>query len=155
RVSTTQTGAPGVFVYTWTVQHNGATVPHTQEAADGSQIGFIAATAGPYYVTLDVAGPTSCDHDSATLNVSAPGASLADFRMRVTPPSGTNAPPQETIVQIKGGADYDRSITLDPGIVTNGSVKNGAVGIPAYVRFMPASAPLAVVEAYAGAAGTF
>ena len=70
---------PGVFTYDWTVTFNGNNVATTMEASDGSQIGFIASTAGPYHVSVTISGapvPNGCNHADAVANVEAPGANV-------------------------------------------------------------------------------
>lgn len=153
RAYTNVVNTQGVLTYTWSV-NSGAT-PFTPQAADGSQIGFIADTAGPYYVTVNITGPTSC-FAATTLNVAAPGANADVFRLR-TVPAPSLAPPQETYIQVKGGADANRAIALDPGVAVTGVVKNGATnaGVAAYLKFMPASMPTAFTELFSAASGGY
>ncbi|HSN29844.1 MAG TPA: hypothetical protein VLT45_26335, partial [Kofleriaceae bacterium] len=87
--------------------------------------------------------------------VAQPGAHQADYRIRVTPPASAGAPPQETIIQVMGGADVTRTLALDPGLAVNGSVKNGATGVAAYLRFMPVSSPTGFVETFSATGGGF
>jgi hypothetical protein len=156
RAYTTIINTPGVLTYTWTVTFGGSDVPTTNQAADGSQIGFIAATAGIYNVQLQIGGPTSCDHADALLTVGTPGAKADVFRLRTVPPP-TIAPPQERFVQVKGGNDATSMIALDPGIAVAGLVKNSATnaGITAYLNFMPRTAPTAFTEQIAAANGMY
>lgn len=149
-------GAQGVLAYDWEVTFGGQTVTHTQEASDGSQIGFIAATPGPYVVHVAVSGPAPCSSIDTTINVGAPGANTDVFRLR-TVPAPSLAPPQETFIQVKGGSDADRPIALDRGIEATGIVKSSATnaGIAAYLKFMPASMPTAFSELFAGASGAY
>lgn len=149
-------GTQGVLDYAWTVTFNGQPVATTQEASDKSQIGFIAATPGPYAVQVQISGPSPCSFISTTINVGAPGANTDVFRLRtVSAPS--LAPPQEVYLQVKGGADVERQIQLDRGIEVTGLVKNSATNaaIPAYLKFMPASMPTAFAEAFASASGVY
>jgi hypothetical protein len=148
--------AQSVLTYNWAVTFNNATVPHTQEASDGSQIGFIAPTPGFYHVEVTIGGSAPCSFAEATINVEAPGANADVFRLR-TMPSPTVAPPQETYIQVKGGADINRAIALDPGIQTTGIVKNSATdaGIAAYLKFMPTSMPTAFTELFSSSTGAY
>lgn len=151
-------GALGVFTYTWTVSFNGNAVTFTPEASDGSQIGFIANTAGPYSVTVNISGPVpnGCSYADGVINVGAPGANVDVYRLRTVPPTGS-APPQEQIIQVKGGADYVRAIALDPGISTTVTVQQtgSGTGVPAYVKLMPVGAPAAFTELFTNASGQF
>lgn len=155
RAYTSIVNAQGVLSYDWTVTYMGSDVAFTEQASDGSQIGFLAPEAGPYYVTLRISGPTSC-FESTVLNVTAPGANADLFRLR-TVPSPSLAPPQETYIQVKGGGDADRAIALDSGIAVTGLVKNTATnaGVAAYLKFMPASMPTAFSEVFATSAGAY
>lgn len=157
RAAVNVVGAPGVFSYTWSVTFNGANVPYTMEASDNSQIGFIAAEPGPYHVTVSIDGPAlNCRYANTSINVGAPGANVDVYRLRVLPPPGL-APPQEKLVQVVGGADYERSISLDPGVSATGTVRDGASGpgVAAYLKFMPQAAPHAFTEVFTGATGSF
>ncbi len=151
-------GAIGVFQYTWTVSFNGSVVPFTYEASDQSQIGFIANTAGPYTVTVDIAGPVpyACNDAYGVVNVGAPGANVDVYRLRTVPPAGS-APPQDQIIQVKGGADYVRAIALDSGISTTVTVQQTGTGtaVPGYVKLMPVGAPAAFTELFTNASGQF
>ncbi|HEX5059140.1 MAG TPA: hypothetical protein VFV99_07255 [Kofleriaceae bacterium] len=156
RAYTNLVNTAGVLSFTWTVTFNGANVPTTEQAADGSQINFIAATAGSYFVTVQVSGPTDCSYASTAKYVEAPGANADVFRLR-TVPAPNLAPPQETYIQVKGGANIDRAIALDSGISVTGLVKNTATstGISAYLKFMPRSMPTAYTELFSSATGVY
>lgn len=150
-------GSPGVFTYSWTVNRQGSAIPFTMEASDNSQIGFIADVAGPYRVTVDISGPVSgCAYAEGTINVEAPGANVDVYRLRAVPPNNA-APPQESIIQVRGGADYVRAISLDPGISASLAVQQSGTGagVPAYVKLMPVGAPNAFTELFTAANGTF
>ncbi|HEY5950419.1 MAG TPA: hypothetical protein VIV40_33240 [Kofleriaceae bacterium] len=153
RAYTNLTNLAGVLTFTWSV-NNGA-VMFTDQAADGSQIGFLAPTAGIYTVRVQVSGPSSCD-TTANLTVSAPGANADVFRLR-TVPAPSLAPPQETFIQVKGGGDISRAIALDAGISVTGLVKNSATnaGVTAYLKFMPRSMPTAYTELFSSSAGAY
>ena len=149
-------GALGVPDYMWTVQApDGTGVMTTSASTDGSMVDFVAATAGAYHVYLDSGTGTFCPQGFAVLQVSQPGAQVADYRVRVTPNAVDGAPPQETIVQVLGGADVTRTLALDPGLVVTGQVKNGSTGVPAYLRFMPASSPNGYVEVFTDSTGHY
>ncbi|HEY5923022.1 MAG TPA: carboxypeptidase-like regulatory domain-containing protein [Kofleriaceae bacterium] len=142
----------GIPTYSWTVTRNSSPVAFTQQAADGSQIGFIAATPGPYVVRADITNVPFCSETQTTINVEAPGANIEVFRLRTVPAS--SVPPQETLIQVKGGADAVRPITLQTGLDAIGFVKNSATSanIAAYLKFMPRSMPTAFSERFASSA---
>ncbi len=151
-------GAAGVFIYEWTVVHAGATIAHTVESAAGNEINFIAADPGIYNVSVTISGGfTSCPFVSEAIPVSAPGANNNIYRLRAVPPPATGVPPQEQVVEVKGGADAINNIQLDPGITAAGTVRNGMAGpgVPAYVKFMPGSAPLAFTEKFTSSSGAY
>jgi hypothetical protein len=149
-------GASGVTMFTWTVlDPNSQPVTTTNQSTDGSMVDFVAATAGSYMVRAQVSAGTFCPDGFAVLPVSPTGAHTADYRVRVTPPSGAGAPPQETVIQVTGGADVTRDFALDPGLAVSGSVKNGATGVAAYLRFMPVSSPSGFVEVFSASGGSF
>lgn len=158
RVGVALSNQPGVLGYVWTVKFQNTTpVTTTMEASDNSQIGFFAPTPGNYYVTVQISGADpSCSYKSAIINVADPNANNGVVRLR-TVASPTLAPPQETVIQIQGGGDYNRDIALDSGIALAGTVRNGAAGpgIPAYVKLMPVAAPNAFTEVFSSSTGTF
>jgi hypothetical protein len=155
RAEATLIGAPGVPTYTWSVEHNGA-VAYTFEAADQSQIGFIAPVAGTYQVTVDVSGVDSaCSHQQVGLNVGDPNGVNDVFRLR-TVAGASLAPPQETVIQLRGNAsEFQRDIALDPGLVVSGTVKSGTTPVPAYIKLVPVGAPNAFTETYSASDGTY
>lgn len=155
RASAVVDGAGGVLAYTWSVAQGGNNIGFAFAAVDQSQIDFTATTAGVYDVRVDVAAAALCPTALVHLNVAAPGANLADYRLRVVP-GPTVAPPQETIIEIHGGADYNRTVQVDTGIVASGEVHDQtSTGIPAYVRFIPVAAPNAIVETFSSTTGAF
>jgi hypothetical protein len=155
RVAAQLSGISGVPDYQWTVLYSGNSVPATPASVDNSQIDFVAPDAGTYSVTVSVTGAVSCPASTTqAVIVHAPGANVADYRLRTRPAAG-DAPPQETILQVIGGTPIDRPIALDPGLLCNGTISDGTAGIPAYLRFMPAGNPDASVETFAGASGGF
>jgi hypothetical protein len=157
RAAVNVVGAPGVFTYTWDVTFNGNAVPFTMEASDNSQIGFLAPNPGPYQVTVSISGPVAgCNYADGFINVLQPGANSTFYRLR-TVPSASTVPPQETVIQVRGGADVVRDISLDPGITANLAVQQSGTGtgVQAYVKMMPVSAPNAFTEVFTLANGTF
>jgi hypothetical protein len=131
-------------------------VPFQTEAADNSQISFIAATPGQYSVHVDIGGSPLCPDADTIINVAAPGANTDVFRLR-TVPAPDLAPPQETFIQVKGGADANRAVALDGGISVTGVVKNSTTnaGIPAYLKFIPRSMPTAFSEQFSTTSGGY
>lgn len=146
--------APGVYSYTWTVSRSGSPISYTFEASDQSQIGFFAPTPDVYRVSVEVAGPVpDCRYQFADLNVLDPMGATNVYRLR-TVPSPSMAPPQEVIVQLQGNLpNYNRDISLDPGIVSTGAVRNNGAAISAYMKFAPISAPFAFTETYSTVMG--
>lgn len=158
RVSVNVVGSPGVFTYTWQVRHENLTITHTQESTDGREIGFIAADPGFYDVSVGISGGfTACPFASTTINVGAPGANANVYRLRASPRPSTQVPPQEQIIQVKGGANYVRDILLDPGVGAAGVVRNGVggTGVTAYVKFMPVSLSNAFTELFTTSTGSY
>jgi hypothetical protein len=147
----------GFSTYAWIVRHAGADVAYTTVDLDGKTIQFDVPDPGPYDVHFE-AGPTSeCQATDTTLNVEAPGANVQAWRVRVVPPTGAAAPPQERLVNVKGGADFDYgTFSLDPGAVVAGTVVDGTgAPVTGYLRFAPEATPDVPVEAFAAADGTF
>ena len=140
-------GLAGVPNYVWQVKFNNAPITTTPAAADSSQIDFFAAQAGPYDVSVDLGFQSGCDAQSTILNVGVPGANIADYRVHVVPISG--APPQDTIVEVDGGADADHPISLDPGLLPQIQVTDSSAnGLLSYVRFLSPTSPIAFVESF-------
>ncbi|HUS27040.1 MAG TPA: hypothetical protein VMZ53_00970 [Kofleriaceae bacterium] len=146
------------FTYSWTLTRNNNPVTYTQEASDNSAIGFFAPVVGKYSVSVNISGgvPSECSFASAMINVTDPNANNGVVRLR-TVPSPTLAPPQETVIQIQGGGDYNRDIALDNGMALAATVTNGVggPGTAAYVKLMPVSAPAAFTEVFASSTGSF
>jgi hypothetical protein len=149
----------GVPTYTWTVEHDGAMLPFTVADIDNTAIDFIAADPGTYAVSVEISGAsTECPFVTGYVNVLAVGANTFVYRLRTVPPPNAGAPAQEQLIQVNGGADATRDITLDPGIVASGTVRSGSAAGPvvaAYLKFMPISAPLAFTELFTGASGQY
>jgi hypothetical protein len=157
RAAVDVSNSPGVLSYSWTVTYNSNPVTFTQEASDNSSIGFFAPNTGKYQVSVQIGGSSAeCSFASAMINVADPNANNGTVRLR-TVASPTLAPPQETVIQIQGGGDYNRDIALDQGISFSGTVTNGVggAGVPAYVKLMPVGAPAAFTEIFASGTGAF
>jgi hypothetical protein len=156
RAYLTNLGAQGVLSFGWSVTFGGSAVSYTQEASDGSQIGFIAASPGIYTVSVSVSGAFDCNFDQKELNVRAPGANAGVFRLR-TVPAPDLAPPQETLVEVFGGADVSQAIPLSRGSLVTGVVRNSATNatVPAYLKFMPTAMPTAFSEMFTAGDGAY
>lgn len=156
RVYTTILDPQGVVTYSWAVSFGGTAVAYTAQAADLSQISFIAPDPGIYKVDVIVNGSPACTNGSTNINVGAPGANADVFRLR-TVPSPTLAPPQETYIQVKGGAEVDRTIALDAGVSVTGLVRNSGTGamVAAYLKFIPRSMPTAFTELFSVSTGVY
>jgi hypothetical protein len=148
-------GSLGVPSYTWSIMHDNADVPTTPASPDGSQVDFVAPTTGPYYVRVVVGGGSSCGDGFSTLTVNGPGAQYTDYRLRVIPPPTAGAPPQERVIQVQEGTNSSIPYALDPGVPVTGTVKNGATGVAAYLRFMPAASPKGYVETFSSGSGAY
>jgi len=150
-------GTPGVTTFTWSVRHDNATVPHTNESSSGDEIGFIADDPGIYYVDVTITGAsTACPYASEVLTVLDPNANTDFYRVRTVPPTNSGAPPQEQLIQVNGGGDFNRNITLDPGVDAEGVVRNNVgTGIAAYVKFIPQNTPNAFTELFVPATGAY
>jgi hypothetical protein len=145
-------GAIGVPAYTWHVHFNSTPVPTTPAQPDGSQVDFVATNAGSYAILVDVAADNFCNPGATDLNVEAPGANSVDYRLHVVPPPSL-APPQDTIIEVDGGANFAWPIALQPGISPSLMLTDGTAGVSAYVRFISSTSPTAYVEAYTGSTG--
>lgn len=156
RVYTTILNPQGVVTFNWTVTFGGTQVAYTQQAADLSQISFVAPDPGIYKVEVVVGGTPSCSYGTTNINVGAPGANADVFRLR-TVPSPALAPPQETYIQVKGGAEVDRTIALDAGVSVTGLVKDSATNamVAGYLKFMPRTMPTAFTELFSASTGMY
>src|SRR5262249_18471858 len=102
--------------YTWIVQFNGNQIPTTQLDQFGEVVRFPVTDAGLYQVHFQAGDPVDCVAYDRTLQVNAPGANTKTWRLRVNPPPGAGAPPQERPVTVVGGAPNTYGvIQLDPG----------------------------------------
>jgi hypothetical protein len=89
-----------------------------------------------------------------------PGAAIMDAawpkiaRVVMIPVLGPLVPSLEKLVPIDGGATLDLgTVAVDQGVIADVVVSGPAGGVPAYLRFAPAGAPDAVVEAFADGSG--
>ncbi|HEX2690075.1 MAG TPA: carboxypeptidase-like regulatory domain-containing protein, partial [Kofleriaceae bacterium] len=155
RVSAVTTSVPGVLDYRWRVEFAGTTVGVTFAQEDHSQVDFVAPDPGIYAVHLDITGvPGACTSSDVSINVRAPGAQSALFRLRVVPPQSVVAPPLEKTFMVYGGASAALGVSnLDRGISVHPLVTGPDGGVPAYLRFAPLGAPDAIVESFADASG--
>lgn len=153
RATATAYNAPGVLTYTWTLTLDGNDHGFDFAQIDHSQIDFVAADVGLYDIRVAIDGSSGCLPADDPVTINAPGAPVADYRLQfVTDP--TLAPPQDLIVQMMGGGDIQRAISLDPGSEQPLLVSDGTTGIPAYVRFIPAGHPSSYVEAFSTTTGS-
>ncbi|HET7499818.1 MAG TPA: carboxypeptidase-like regulatory domain-containing protein, partial [Kofleriaceae bacterium] len=140
--------------YQWTALFQGAPADATPVAADPTQLDLRAPLPGVYEVIVDVLGMSVPCHGSLSLNVREPGARSQLLRLRIAAPRSLGAPPFEKTVQIFGGAAMDAgTLAIDLGVFADLSVASASGGLSAYVRFAPAGAPDAVVEAFSDPAG--
>jgi hypothetical protein len=139
----------GVPAASWTISRGGAEV--ARGATDA--IEFLPSVAGIYDVSASVA---SCHDYAAPLNVSAAGAMVRRFRVRLTPPAGTPAAPQEKALNVLGGSDrYYGSLLLAPSVSVTGTLRGAASAAGAYLRFSAPGTSAAPVEAVTGPNGKF
>jgi hypothetical protein len=146
---------PGISDFAWQVMFGGAIVPSPPIDQFGSTVQFLADQAGPYQIHFQAGAFASCLAWDGTLNVGAPGANRVPWRVRIAP-AGDLAPPQEQILQVPGGADFTAGpILIQPGLVVDGHVVDGA-GAPlaAALRFEPDATPDLPIEA-AAVGGSF
>ncbi|MGN6108072.1 MAG: carboxypeptidase-like regulatory domain-containing protein, partial [Kofleriaceae bacterium] len=146
----------GVQTFAWLVARAGVQVPTELAQADGSAIAFPAPLPGVYDVRVDVSGPSGCPAALTALTVLAEGANASQLRLHVTPPASAAAPPLDKRIVVLGGGDVAlNTVSLDRGVVATGAVVAGATPVPAYLRFMPAAAKDAAVDAFSDLAGAF
>jgi hypothetical protein len=155
RANSVVAGAVSAITYNWDVRApNGDSLPVTPVGGfDGRDVTFPIETAGDYHVVLQVDAGIFCDPFDGYLNVRAPGANDITWRFRFVPGPGIDAPPQETIRVIPGGAPFNLGdVALDGGAPISTTVTDGSgTGIAAYLRFMTSSNLM--VEAYSSASG--
>jgi hypothetical protein len=150
----------GIESFSWQVLDDDLQeIPIEPQDPDARQVTIAAIRPGPYRVTVaGQVGSTTCSSATEIINVGAPGASKGLFRLRLVPAPGQLAPPQEQIIEIPGGTNYDLgAVAMSRGIGATGSV-HSAAGSPlaAYVRVTPASELGATaLEAFAGPGGEF
>jgi hypothetical protein len=146
-------GLEGVPTYSWIVDGSASTA---YEAPDGSAIGFDVPLPATHEIDLAITGATSyCPPTSTTFDVVDGSGATALYRLRVLPPPGVAAPFEGDIL-VRAGASLTRDVPLDPGEDLLGSVTSvtsGAMGVPAYLQFVPASGP--PIEAFSAMTGAF
>jgi hypothetical protein len=121
----------------------------------GLSVTFRAEQPGPYHASVSLEGAI-CQTGNVTLNVAAPMAQRATFRLRLTPLLGQGLPPQlDQTIQVSGGADYalPGNVALVAGTAVTGQVRGPGAGLGAYLR-VDADRP-ALAELYADATGHF
>jgi hypothetical protein len=151
RAQASVVGGAVVPHYTWTILHDGVDVATTSVWPDGSQVEFVAATGGPYSLTVHAAG---CPDAFTTVPVATTGQ-ITDYQLRVVPPS-TVAPPQQIVKGIQAGPPPNGDYPLLAGQAFPGTVMNGSAGVPAYLRFVPAGwTPLVYIETFSGTSGAY
>jgi hypothetical protein len=143
--------------YKWVVKFNNALVTTTQIDQFGEVVSFPVPDVGGYQVHFEAGMPQDCVAYDTTLQVNAPGANTQTWRLRVSPPPGAGAPPQELPVTVTGGADdHFGRLDLEPGSdVSSTVVDGGGAPVAAYLRFTPLAAPDTFVEAFSSAAGAY
>lgn len=146
----------GIFGYNWSVSRDGNTVPFEEALPNFAAIQFPIPEPGVYQVFVNVDAGVACTSGSAPINVEAPGANVQEMRLRVRPPLALNLPPEDRFVQVKGGTDEYSigSIVVDAGRLATGSIVDGAMQVPAYLKLFPIAARDAYVEHFADD-GTF
>nr|HEX4313686.1 hypothetical protein [Kofleriaceae bacterium] len=152
----TATVSPPVpYTYAWTVLLGGSNVAFTP-VGDDSSIDFGKPVAGEYDLGLEVTSNVSgvfCTTSQA-LNVAQPGANETAYRVHVTPPPSSNAPPIEQDIVVQGGANQAVDIPFPPLQQFQGTVTANGSAALAYVRVTPASSS-AFVETYSVDASGF
>ncbi len=157
RVASTATGAAGTRTYTWRVIKGGLPVAFRDAQSDHSEISFLASEAGTYDVTLDLSPSLGafCPQASARVNVLL-DATAVGARLHITPPGTVPAPLVDRRIRIHHATDYDMGpVVLESGVVATGQVKNGGVGVAAYLQFIPQGMAGAIVETFASASGAY
>jgi hypothetical protein len=143
--------APGVLGYTWTIRKNTTPIAFEPAAPDMSAVDFDVSVADSYEALVHVAGSDPCPSTPYFVNSTAPNANTTQIRLRVFPPSGIAAPPNEKLVLVNGGGNASIGVvTIDAG-----QVFTGTTGAQAYVKFIPVAARDAYVESFTAANGAF
>jgi hypothetical protein len=157
---TTVDGLSGARSYSWSVSYGGQPVEFQVTSPD-DQIAFATPEAGIYEIRVTGSvGGTPCSGASRDLNVLVPGARFEDYAVRVVPRDPLDAPAQEILIEVPGGANYSiGTLTVSRGSSAAG-VLLGAAGTPlaGYLRAAPAlvgPSPLPYTEGFAGADGAF
>jgi hypothetical protein len=143
--------APGVLGYTWEIRKNTTPITFAPAAPDMSAVDFDVSMADSYEALVHVSGSDPCPATPYFVNSTAPGANTTQIRVRVFPPSGIAAPPNEKLVLVNGGGNASIGVvTVDPG-----QMFTGTTGAQAYVKFIPVAARDAYVESFTAANGAF
>ena len=148
-------GVGGFPNFDWQVRGPNGEV---QTASNGDvDTTFEANVAGPYDVTLTVTAPGPfCAPATTHINVSAPNAQAAAYRLRLTPPANALLPPQtDRTVFVVGGSDFSLpgALVLSAGMQLNGHLTGPSGPLAAYLR-LDADRP-AFAELFADANGTY
>lgn len=109
----------------------------TVQGQNGEELAFVAQQPGVYeVVVMGEVGGTVCEGARLSMNVAPADAPTVDFVLRFTPQLDQPAPPQERLLQIPQGVDYDlQTLTLDSGRLVSGSVQHTFAGpLTAYIR---------------------
>jgi hypothetical protein len=149
--------APGVQTFQWNLLNGATPFPFELGSLDGSVITFAAPTQVTLdaFVDVDVAG-IFCPQAHALIPVRVPNANELDMRLRVVAPASAERPPLDMHVTVTTGTESPlEDVQLDPGLEVLGTVNDGTLGVPAYLKFMPVTGKEAVVETFAGATGAF
>ncbi len=145
-------GSSGGLDWQYQLSLDGEDIPFTTSNG-GRDMSFFAERAGLYAIALS-AGGGNCAPFFDYISVTPPGANTDVVRLRMVPPPGSGAPPQERQVVILGGSDNPANLTLDPGTQLTVNVRTpppDAQPVAAYLRFT-SSADL-MIEAFSNAAG--
>lgn len=107
------TMVPAMPTWLWSVQHHtGKVVAASPVDVDPSLVQFSLSQPGNYKITAN-AGPSCFGQTFA--RAFRPQELTASFWVRVTPPAGTDAPPQETILQVLAGNPLLRDFAITTG----------------------------------------
>jgi hypothetical protein len=136
------------FDWKWSVTlADGSPVEVIEVGNDPSLIEFALDSFGTYSIAVELTGSDHCA-GGRTVTVARPGARLASFRVRVTPPPASGLPAQDLERQVVGGAPSGgNTLALVVGIRVPLDVRRAADDTPlgAYVRLTDAVSG-AVVE---------
>jgi hypothetical protein len=138
---------PARLEWSWSVTAaNGTNVPVTEVGGDRALIEVPIAEPGSYTLAVIVARAPFCGGERTVL-VQQPGARMASFRLRATPPPGSSVPAQELDIQVAGGTPSGGNrIALSAGTLVTFDPRHATSmePIPAYVRITETSSRLVV-----------